>query len=284
MPISPASGFTSIARIADLLHRQAAKWKAIAVIHNFRAYFDDSGTHKESAVSALGGYVGSREAWLAIEQPWADILAEYWDKGVRWFHMADCLAQEDQFARIDKPSVNYIITRLSKILGAQLGLQPMFSAVVQDDWDVVTDAAFLKRFPNPIDLCFDDLVRSLAEWSAKNASGELVAPLFAVGDYGRHGKLYEAEPWYRNTLGTLGFDYPSRVIPLQAADLLANQIRFDIEKRANLTVTGPTNALNWATGGRFVMGHWFDAETLDLAVRRFNETGAIWPFAVAKYA
>jgi hypothetical protein len=73
----------------------------------------------------------------------------------------------------------------------------------------------LERFPKPIDLCFDDVVRSLARWSKQNTNSELVAPIFAYSNaYREVGRLYGAQEWYRNAPGSLAFDFPYRVVPL----------------------------------------------------------------------
>jgi hypothetical protein len=77
-------------------------------------------------------------------------------------------------------------------------------------------------------------------------------------------------------LGALAFDYPSRVIPLQAADLLAHQMYWDVDKQfesSTLANAGLTNALNWATRGEYVHGNIFDRKGLLLTMKRFKEAG-----------
>jgi len=277
----------SITDLADALHPRFSVWKAMAMLKIWgNGYFDETGTHEVSAVTAIGGYVGKKETWAGIEPKWQAVLAEYREQGVRWFHMSEALAQTGQFVRIDKPNLNYIITQLSKMLGdASPHLEPFFAAVVNDDWDaVVTDADFLKRYPKPIYLCFDNLVQNLWRWAETHTGGELVVPIFAFHkEYTPRmkeiGDLYGAHDWYRNVLGPVAFDYPERVIPLQSADLIAHQMNWDVEKRAfgphDLQSGGQTNCLYWATGGRFTHGNWFDAQGLKLTIERFKRTGQI---------
>jgi hypothetical protein len=50
-----------------------------------RAYFDESGIHAGSLVVAIGGYVGTKDAWSEIEPKWQSVLDDYADKGVRCF-------------------------------------------------------------------------------------------------------------------------------------------------------------------------------------------------------
>lgn len=250
------------------------------------AYFDETGTDGKSPVTAIAGFVGSKSAWEAVEEKWTSVLSEFTDKGVNTFHMTDCAAQTGEFARVDTPLRNYIITQLSEVLGTQ-GVQAVSSAVVADDWSaVVADSAFLARFPKPFDLCFDDVVRQLWEWGAKHADGEVIEPMFAHNpEYHSRmaaaGKAYSAEVWYRRILSPIAFGYPAQVVPLQSADLIVHQMGWSIAHRRfgkiSIADSGQSVALENATRGRFIHGHWFDADGLMLTVKRFHDTGEIYP-------
>lgn len=267
--------------VADWLHPRFARHKVLVMLY---AYFDESGTDGQSPVTAIAGFVGTK--WQVIEERWLEVLSEFADKGVRTFHMTDCAAQEGEFARVDTPQRNYIIARLSDVLGV-LPLQAVFSAVVRGDWkDVVSDEAFLARFPKPFDLCFDDVVRQLWEWAAKNTNGEKVAPMFAhQAEYHERmaavGRAYEVDGWYRQLLGAIEFGRPQEIVPLQCADLVVHQVGWNIEKRRygkiSIANSGQTLALENATGGRFIHGQWFDAEGLTRTVENFRKTGEIYP-------
>ena len=91
------------------------------------------------------------------------------------------------------------------------------------------------------------------------------------------GRLYGAHDWYKDVLGALAFDYPERVAPLQAADLLAHQMRWDAEKRIygpfTLANMGPTRAVMNATGGRFIFGNLLEKDGLLKTMKRFKEAG-----------
>ncbi len=245
-----------------------------------RGYFDDSGTHSESPVMCLAGYVGAEADWSSIEPQWIDILRVVDSDNPPPFHMSDLLSQSGDFALTDKPRVNYIITQCSQIIGRH-SVVPFYSAVVQDDWDdAVTDAEFLQRFPDPLYLCFDDLVRQMAEWSRLKASGELIVPMFAHDskrdkDFRSIYNAYGADDWYSSVLGPIAFGFPKQVVPLQCADLISNQMRYDIEIRRYERPVGPTAALDWATPNNPV-GHWFNAAGLRLTVDRWKSTGEIY--------
>jgi hypothetical protein len=245
-----------------------------------KAFFDETGTHDGSDITGIGGFVGTAEAWEKLEPKWLEVLAEFADKGVSWFHMSEAVAQRGQFDRIEKPTLSYLIAGLSKSLG-EFPLTPFFSAVVSDDWGVVKDAEFSKRFPRPIDLCFENLVRHLWLWARAYAGGEAVVPVFAYSQDLSAGMAaiwhaYGAHDWFRNILGPIAFGHPQQIIPLQAADLLAHQMNWDAGKRFqpfSLQTAGPTKALYWATRGEFVRGNYFDGKSLLLVAERYKEAG-----------
>ncbi len=247
-----------------------------------KAYFDESGPSGRVVV-AIAGYVGTERMWTDIEAPWCDELALFAKKGVKTFHMTECIAQKDEFARLERPFVNGIVITLSQLSG-QSGLTPISSAVVLDDWDkVVTDPEFLRQFPKPFDLCFEDIVRQLAEWGKRYTPQEHIAPMFAYqrehhSRMSEMARVYGGRDWYKK-VGPISFGYPDQVFQLQAADLLVHLVNLDIQNRRYGPISGPTIALYNATGGRFTHGQWFDEEGLASTVKRFKETGEIYHLA-----
>ena len=158
-------------------------------------------------------------------------MAELKQFGVKTFHMVDCLgdAGHGEFSRVEKFYRQAIVVNLSKIL-ASSDLQPIWSAVLDNDWkSTVNDSTFLKRYPKPLHLCFDDIVANLAGWSREHADGEKVVPMFAWNkEYGPKmqalGDIWAEQDWYSSTLRCISFGKPSDVMPLQAADFLVHEI------------------------------------------------------------
>jgi len=81
-----------------------------------KAYFDESGIHADATVTGMAGYLGSNEAWEGIEKEWLAELAMFEDKGVRTFHMTDCIAGTGEFAGVDTFFRMALIKRLSEVL------------------------------------------------------------------------------------------------------------------------------------------------------------------------
>lgn len=85
------------ARLAWLLFPRAVlhKWLVFAV------YFDDSGTHDDTAtepgsqIVAAAGYVALPNAWQAFEAAWNAFLLR---EGLTFYHAVDCVARSGAFA------------------------------------------------------------------------------------------------------------------------------------------------------------------------------------------
>lgn len=248
------------------------------------AYFNESGTHERSIITAIGGYVGDEARWTAMEAEWLAVLMEVEGLGIRSFHLSECLMADGQFARCEQPIRNYLVNQLSRILGRH-ALHPLYAAVVQDDWDELNDgSAFFLAFPSPIALCFETIVRELALWAEKNANGEEVAPVFAYRTEWSTGgglgapilQLYGSQPWYRKALAAIAFAWPDKCIPLQGADMIAGLSRMDVEARSGESWCGSSVAFDQAKGGKFPAGGWYDRDALAVAIKRFHQTGSVY--------
>jgi hypothetical protein len=60
----------------------------------FTAYFDESGTLKDSNAFTVAGGVSSIKKWLQFEERWKAIFKAH---GVGVFHMADCAQGQREF-------------------------------------------------------------------------------------------------------------------------------------------------------------------------------------------
>lgn len=247
-----------------------------------KAFFDESGTHGESAITAIGGYVATADTWIALEAHWRAELALLADKGVKTFHMCEAISGTDEYKRVDEFHRAAHIKRMSEIL-RDADVQAVGVWVENSGWSEISDAEFLHAFPKPYHLCFDHVVRFLRDWSKRHVGGEKVVPMFAyTSEYSPAvWAVYGAQTWYRDVLGALSFDHPSNVVPLQTADFVAHQIRQDAHHvnydELTLENIGMTLALQNATaenGTSMVRG--YDRVALHETVQRFKASGKIW--------
>jgi hypothetical protein len=82
-------------------HAKLNRWKVIVV---FKAFFDDAGTHQDSPITGIGGFVGSEVAATSLETDWQAVLDEFAEEGVRAFHSFAREWGEEDFANIKRPS------------------------------------------------------------------------------------------------------------------------------------------------------------------------------------
>jgi hypothetical protein len=89
----------------------------MAFIADFIAYFDDSGTHKQSEIAVCAGYIASVEQWRHFERNWKEA-----DNGEHFmpFHTADCRAGRKQFTGWDEQRKERVIRRLIGIINARV--------------------------------------------------------------------------------------------------------------------------------------------------------------------
>ncbi len=198
------------------------------------AYFDESGTHDDSAITAIAGYVAEADVWAQVESDWQKVLGEFADRGLHTFHATDSYAGNGEFGRLDSFWRNYVRTQLSDIL-ERSDIQAIWAGVNVDDWDDLTTDAFRARYPKPYDLCFEEVVKQLFRWSRHHVDGSPVSLVFGVqSEYqNRASTAYKA--WLRHPevskfLGALSFGFPKTLVPLQAADMLAHEMNMEWEK------------------------------------------------------
>ena len=107
---------------AELVHYKSSEERTLAVLV---AYMDESGIHKDAAVCAIAGYVGSSEEWKKFEYRWKQILSR---EGVSQFHMSEFESGHGEFKGWSKGRKEQLLTNLLKTIMAR-DIQDVGSAV-----------------------------------------------------------------------------------------------------------------------------------------------------------
>lgn len=217
-----------IAQIARALCPSTDLVKALAMVEateELRAYFDDSGTHGESLITTISGFVAPTKVWENAERDWRVALADYKDRyGVTWYHATDVYNWDGEWRAAPLDVCRAAPMQFAAILAKQ-NVLPVWSAVVNEDFYKYATPEFLDLFPAPFDLCFHEAMGQLYRWGRQELNAPLVVPLVAHGDYAE--RIRAAHARYRNDgdfsqyIGPIAFDSPRCIIPLQTADLLA---------------------------------------------------------------
>ena len=89
---------------------------------------DESGTHAESPISVMAGYVGTAAQWKHVEADWAALVAK---AGVQHIHAVDLFRRTKQFRGWKPEDVNALALSLDSVIARYLQLG--FSVIVRDD-------------------------------------------------------------------------------------------------------------------------------------------------------
>jgi uncharacterized protein DUF3800 len=207
----------------------------------FTAYFDDSGTDGNSDIAVAACYISTNRGW--------DEFVNEWDR-VRWeegfgttaFHMAEFVAPPSQghepWCNWDKPKKDHVYGRLATVINVnkRVGIAV---AVPKTVWDRTPDHIRghygRQHYTFAVRMCMNRIVR----WREQSLIKHSVRYVFDW-EMQRSQKREEiskvleivARPQNREVADLLGlepngysFEHKEEVKPLQAADILAWQMR-----------------------------------------------------------
>lgn len=174
------------------------------------AFFDESGTHAGSPVTAIGGFIGSRNQWRAVNRKWRKTMGEH------VFHYKEMRME------------GAILSRLSDIL-ANSDLEVIGSGFV-GNWERAINsgaADWPKRFPSCYHLVFEMAAQRMQHISKSHWNGEPISITFSRQD--EYAKRAE-EVWrtYRGngmweSIVHFSYGAPEDLVELQAADMIAHE-------------------------------------------------------------
>ncbi|MEO6688138.1 MAG: DUF3800 domain-containing protein [Dokdonella sp.] len=209
----------SMTELADVVCAWSSKHKVMVML---RAYFDESGMHKEAPSVVMAGFVGSSAQWQSFDGSWRSVLARY---DVEVFHASPCAKGHGEFAGKDEVIRTSLALDLADVICAS-GIQSLAFGLDNAAWKEVSDVEFKKTFPTSYSLGFQYCLQRVKRFSEVMADGEDVALVFA--DHQEHGPLaqvvfdhYKASQEYGGKLASLTFASPKKFSALQAADLFA---------------------------------------------------------------
>ncbi len=82
----------------------------------FTAYFDESGTHNNSAI-VVAGYIATDKQWVEFSQNWNDLLQ---DQGISHFHRTDLESLKKEFRGWDDPRKIRVIQQAQGIIRSRV--------------------------------------------------------------------------------------------------------------------------------------------------------------------
>lgn len=178
----------------------------------FQAYFDESGTHTNSPLVVVAGWIGNRKAWESFIEEWNLSLEKV---GISGFH-----AKDPKCEALKIPLAKAILKR---------NLYAVAWAVTRSDFRNNVSNRFMNQFGNEYSTCAYHCVGSVMKYMKDNGYYE-VALVFEDGQPNSNiihetvsSMIASPEDTRLISIDFL-FKNNSRSIPLQAADFLAHAI------------------------------------------------------------
>jgi hypothetical protein len=220
-----------VSEIANGLHPQSSRYKAVAVLY---AYLDESGTHADSPLVMIGGFVARQPLWAALEPDWQERLD---NQGVPYFHASHCEAGGGIFSDVPEPRRNALFAGLAEVIAEHkpVGISV---AVRREIWDTL-HPDWKKHFPDPYHLCFEFCMQQLAKWTVIENDGEPISLMFAKhqryeGAARQLYSYYQGNERWSERVVSLAFGEPQKIVALQTADLIVyKKYKRELDRRSN---------------------------------------------------
>lgn len=207
------------------------------MVHNLlNAYFDESGSEQEDKLIVLAGYVHRAETWAEFSDDWRAILDE--KPSIAYFHMVEAESLRDEFKDWDPIARDLKVDALAEVISKH---QPwsIECRLSRNDYNQIVRPVAPYDLRSPYFPCFYGVIINLAR--LHYSMGLTLPTDFVFDDQGNIGA--EAVLWYefiksiqepklQELLGSAPvFRDDKKVLPLQAADMLAWHIRRRREAR-----------------------------------------------------
>jgi hypothetical protein len=190
------------------------------------AYFDDSGTHAESEVVTVAGYISSAEQWKVFEQEWGSALNEW---GLEFFHMSKFANKAPGYADWTDQDRRFRFARLVGVMNRHV-IASVGIAIPKRAFDQIFPKK-AKRFVGgayglAATACFLEVARVLEP----DYPSARIAYVFEAGTRGS-GEISKVFNWnfddreQRSKMKLLSITFEGKeFLPLQAADILAYEL------------------------------------------------------------
>lgn len=217
--------FTGIRSIICGLRKDLYAKFRITVLN---AFVDDSGSGGDSPWFVLAGYIGTVEQWEQFETDWRSTLDA--DPKIEYFKMREAESLKDQFANFSPAERDAKIDSLIVSIN-RYALQAIYVRVLQKDYDDIVKGRLAPEWDSPYYFLFPGFIASIIGQERGRGTNEPVECIFDTsGSLEKRAlRLYEpmiqpGNAWHGRVVN-VHFRNDKQFLPLQAADLLAWQVR-----------------------------------------------------------
>jgi hypothetical protein len=192
-----------------------------------KAFIDDSGSGGDSPWFVLAGYISSADRWDSFTAEWGQKLSA--PPAIQYFKASEAEALNGQFDGFSEAERNEKIDSLIPTI-QKYARQPISVRVMQKDYDEIVKPHVAPHLDNAYYFLFMSFIFSGTSSEKYFGSSEPLAFIFDSSErFERPSKrLYEDVAdglKLRNRVGEILYRDEKVFLPLQAADLLAWQVR-----------------------------------------------------------
>lgn len=191
------------------------------------AFFDDSGSHEDSPVVAMGGLLGTEEQWDTFERRWLAQLKEPvpGKPPLEQFHLAPCRNARGEFKTYDQLQRDYVRSRFQDIILETGFVTVAVAADVVARKELVVEPAVIDELGKPLEFCLFKCVETLTNVVRGNVPGDPIDIWFDQGTEDRLGKLAHMFRILSKSalpeIQRIGFQPVKSTVALQGADMIA---------------------------------------------------------------
>jgi len=198
------------------------------------AYLDDSGTHNQSHAIVIGGCVALAKDWNLFITEWHRILHQY---QVSCHHNVDFAHFKGEYKNWNNEDkrIQYIRS-LIDIIG-EVSWFIIGGSMSRIDYENIVPSQFKEEIGEPyffpFQMCIEGLMTALTPEVAENAKVDLIIDRQKglSGKASRSFKILKILRDKNDRLGSIVYGDKRTHIPLQAADLIANEIYQDLNRQ-----------------------------------------------------
>src|SRR6266849_3215573 len=194
------------------------------------AFFDESGTHLDSTVVVVGGYVASEDQWFMFRQEWEDMLHR---EGIPAIHRVSLENFRGNFARENgwDETRRVRLLEVAQAIIRRWTVAGVGAAVIRRDFDDAMPGVIKRAFGGPYGWLVHDCIVGIGHWANDNKREDLILYAFEDGADGRRQveAMFESlrnDPTFRDLCRIGGWCFPTKAeaVELQAADFLAYEV------------------------------------------------------------
>lgn len=194
-----------------------------------QAFIDDSGNSSASEYYVLAGYLSTPEAWIHFDGKWREVLDE--EPKLKLFKatQVDSPRESDVWASMSPEHRDARLSRFIKVAGDHT-LRAFFVSVRRQDFIDIIPGSVYSDMEEPYLWLFIAFLKMLESIERHHGDDRRIHAIFDRHD--RHpraaGRLFVSMAKHMGLAGRIAkvtFAADSEVLPLQAADLIAWQIR-----------------------------------------------------------